>query len=79
MFYGYLLPTINELLSKLETIRRKEIMCCQPLITALYDGVNRRFGLLLKNSFLIITAVSNPIFKTAWIKIDIKNFYFKNY
>jgi len=72
MYFGYLLPTINELLSKLETIRRKEIVYCQPLVTALYDGVNKRFGALQENNFLIIASVSNPSFKTAWIKNEVK-------
>lgn len=75
MYFGYLLPTINELLSKLETMQRKEIVYCQPLITALYDGVNKRFGAQKENHFLIIAAVSHPSFKTAWIKNEVrKNF-----
>ncbi|KAL5237416.1 hypothetical protein ACI65C_004826 [Semiaphis heraclei] len=72
MYFGYLLPTINELLSKLETIRRKEIVYCQPLVTALYDGVNKRFGALQENNFLIIAAISHPSFKTAWIKNEVR-------
>lgn len=70
-----MLPTINELLSKLEIIRRKETVYCQPLVTALYDGVNKRFGALQENNFLIIAAVRHPSFKTAWKKNKVrKNF-----
>lgn len=68
MYFGYLLPTINELQSKLETMQRKEIVYCQPLIAALYDGINKRFGAQKENHFLIIAAVSHPSLKTAWIK-----------
>lgn len=64
MYFGYLLPKINELLSKIETMRKKEIVYCQPLVTALIEGVNKRFGPLEENNFLIIAAVSHPSFKT---------------
>jgi len=69
---GYLLPTISEMLNKLETMRRKEFVYFQPLITALYDGVNKSFEAQKENNFLIIVAVCHPSFKTAWIKNEVK-------
>lgn len=72
MYFGFLLPTINELSSKLEAMSRKQIVYCQPLVTALYDGVKKRFGALAENNFLIIAAVSHPSFKCAWIKNEIR-------
>jgi len=41
------------------------------LVTALYNGVNIRFGALQENNFLIIAAVSHPSFKTVWIKNEV--------
>lgn len=71
MYFGFLLPTINELSSKLEAMSRKQIVYCQLLVIALYDGMNKKFGALEENNFLIIAAVSHPYFKYAWIKNEI--------
>ncbi|KAF0685078.1 Uncharacterized protein FWK35_00032949, partial [Aphis craccivora] len=56
MYFGFLLPTINELSSKLEAMSRKQIVYCQLLVIALYDGMNKKFGALEENNFLIIAA-----------------------
>jgi hypothetical protein len=44
----------------------------QPLITSLYEGVDKKFGQLLNAEFLIISATSHPFFKTAWIANEYK-------
>lgn len=69
MYFGYLLPTITELMSKFEKLKNCRMNYRQPLIiTALREGVNKRFGELLNDEFLIIySATSHPFFKTAWI------------
>ncbi|KAF0766128.1 putative AC9 transposase [Aphis craccivora] len=44
----------------------------QPLVSALLTGIDKRFGDLLQNKFLIIASMSNLCFKVAWIKNDVR-------
>ena len=46
-------------------------MYCQPLVTVLYDGINKIFRALKENNFLIIVAVIHPSFQTAQINFAI--------
>ncbi|XP_022161582.1 uncharacterized protein LOC111027499 [Myzus persicae] len=74
MNFGFLLPTIEELSSKFTLMSRDDTISksIQPLVSALLTGINKRFGDLLQNKFLIIASVSNPYFKVAWIKNDVR-------
>lgn len=72
MYFGYLLPTITELMSKFEKLKNSRMNYCQPLIIALHEGINKIFGELLNDEFLIISATSHPFFKTAWIDNEFK-------
>ncbi|KAL4088662.1 hypothetical protein QTP88_023749 [Uroleucon formosanum] len=72
MYFGYLLSTITELMSKFEKLKNSRMNYCQPLIIALHEGVNKIFGELLNDEFLIISATSHPFFKTAWIDNEFK-------
>lgn len=72
MYFGYLLPTITELMSKFEKLKNSRMNYCQPLLIALHEGVNKRFGELLNDEFLIISATSHPFFKIAWIDNEFK-------
>lgn len=72
MYFGYLLPTITELMLKFEKLENSHMCYCQPLITSLREGINKRFGELLNDEFLIIAATSHQFFKTAWITNEYK-------
>lgn len=63
MYFGYLKPTITELMSKFEKLKNSRMCYCQPLITSLQEGINKRFGELLNDKFLIIAATLHPFFK----------------
>ncbi|XP_029348038.1 uncharacterized protein LOC115034755 [Acyrthosiphon pisum] len=67
MYFGFLLPTITELLLKIENLKLKKMSYCNPLLIALHHGISRRFGELMHDKFLIIASISHPFFKTAWI------------
>ena len=62
---GWLLPVISELQSKL---RRHEasVKMCHPLISALQQGVQRRFQVMMEDRELISAAILLPKFKTSW-------------
>ncbi|XP_061582587.1 uncharacterized protein LOC133448250 isoform X2 [Cololabis saira] len=62
---GWLLPVISELQSKL---RRHEasVKMCLPLISALQQGVQRRFRVMMEDRELISAAILLPKFKTGW-------------
>lgn len=47
---------------------KKRNCILQPLVTALYDGIKKRFGPLDATA-----AVSHPTFKNAWIKNKVRN------
>lgn len=59
-------------MSKFEKLKNSRMCYCQPLITSLQEGINKRFGELLNDEFLIIAATSHPFFKTAWIANEYK-------
>jgi len=72
MYFGYLLPTITELMSKFERLKNSQMCYFQPLITSLHERINKRFEELLNDEFLIIAVTSHPFFKTAWIANEYK-------
>lgn len=63
MYYGYLLPTINQVNFHLLSARRK-VITCKGLVGALMDGITKRFGELLEDRKAIIAMVYLPAFKT---------------
>ncbi|XP_019218957.2 uncharacterized protein LOC109203673 isoform X2 [Oreochromis niloticus] len=62
---GFLLPTLYQLLEKL---RKLESSCkmCRPLVDALRDGIQKRFGEMMKDPELIAAAILIPRFRTSW-------------
>ncbi|KAL3987791.1 hypothetical protein ACER0C_014906 [Sarotherodon galilaeus] len=62
---GFLLPTLYQLLEKL---RKPESSCkmCRPLVDALRDGIQKRFGEMMKDPELIAAAILIPRFRTSW-------------
>ncbi|KAJ3605478.1 hypothetical protein NHX12_027524 [Muraenolepis orangiensis] len=64
---GWRLPTLNLLISKLDRIRNSS-RYCKPLVDALQDGLQRRFGDMLTEPEFIAAAIFVPKFKTSWTK-----------
>ncbi|XP_060858223.1 uncharacterized protein LOC132935644 isoform X1 [Metopolophium dirhodum] len=84
MYFGHLLPTIEELIYKYELMTNDVTVSnyMKPLVNAILNGIKTRFADYLIDKFLIVAAVCHPLFKTAWIKNDTKkqlaSEYFKN-
>jgi len=67
---GWLLPTITSLISKLQKLRAS-LKYCKPLIDALLDGVNKRFGEMMSDPELIAASILHPKFKSSWTTDDV--------
>jgi hypothetical protein len=65
MAMGYLLPTITMLREKLIT-KKSLAVACKPLIAALLDGLDQRFGEIYDDPQAIAAAIIHPKFKTTW-------------
>ena len=65
MFMGYLLPTVSILR---QTLLEKQTAAhaCGPLITALIDGIDRRFDAVFTDKDATAAAILHPKFKTTW-------------
>ncbi|XP_026027570.1 uncharacterized protein LOC113024604 isoform X2 [Astatotilapia calliptera] len=64
-FMGWLLPVIQQLLSKLSRLETSS-KTCVPLIRALQNGLQKRFGAMMEDPELAAAAVLLPKFKTSW-------------
>lgn len=64
-FMGWLLPVIQQLLSKLSRLETTS-KTCKPLIRALQNGLQKRFGPMMEDPELAAAAVLLPKFKTTW-------------
>ncbi|KAG5840883.1 hypothetical protein ANANG_G00193410 [Anguilla anguilla] len=62
---GWLLPTLNLLISKLDRIWINS-KYCKPLVDALQNGLQKRFGDMLTEPELIAAAILVPKFETSW-------------
>lgn len=62
---GWLVPTITLLNVKLDRLKTSSRFC-QPLITALQEGIQRRFGDMLSDPELVAAAILLPKFRTSW-------------
>ena len=62
---GWLVPTITLLTVKLDRLRTSSKFC-QPLITALQEGIQRRFGDMLADPELIAAAILLQKFWKSW-------------
>ncbi|XP_039596514.1 uncharacterized protein LOC120518029 [Polypterus senegalus] len=62
---GFLLPTLYQLQEKL---KRLESSCnmCRPLVAALQEGIQKRFGDVMKEPELTAAAILLPRFRTSW-------------
>jgi hypothetical protein len=76
-FYGHIMPTLHMLMQKVKAMQNKILVHCQPLVTALLDGMQRRFDKELtfsgSVSNKIVAAISHPYFKMRWIPDDKKD------
>nr|XP_023659429.1 uncharacterized protein LOC111839602 [Paramormyrops kingsleyae] len=61
VYLGWLLPVIHQLQSKLNRLET-----CMPLIRALQNGLQKRFGQMMEDPELAAAAVLLPKFKTSW-------------
>ncbi|KAL4008214.1 hypothetical protein ACER0C_002066 [Sarotherodon galilaeus] len=64
-FMGWLLPVIQQLLSKLSRLETSS-KTCVPLIRVLQNGLQKRFGPMIEDPELAAAAVLLPKFKTSW-------------
>lgn len=62
---GWLLPVIHQLQSKFTGLE-KSSKTCLPLIIALQNGLQKRFGQMMDDPELAAAAVLLPKFKTTW-------------
>ncbi|XP_045026902.1 uncharacterized protein LOC123470573 [Daphnia magna] len=67
MSIGCVFPTIR-LLQETMTEFSKDISIvhCQPLVSAVLLGLEKRFGLMFHNNHLRLASISDPNFKTIW-------------
>ncbi|KAL1256577.1 hypothetical protein QQF64_012122 [Cirrhinus molitorella] len=62
---GWLVPTITLLTVKLDRLQTSSRFC-QPLISALQEGIQQRFGKMMNDPELISAAILLPKFRTSW-------------
>ncbi|GAA6106507.1 uncharacterized protein LOC117594121 isoform X1 [Tachysurus ichikawai] len=62
---GCMLPTVFQLREKLQRMEATSKLCL-PLLQALQEGLEKRFGEMMKDSELIAAAILLPKFKTSW-------------
>lgn len=64
-YMGWLLPVIQQLLSKLSRLETSS-KTCVPLIRALQNGLQKHIGPMMEDPELAAAAVLLPKFKTSW-------------
>uniref|UniRef100_A0A3B5PYQ3 HAT C-terminal dimerisation domain-containing protein n=1 Tax=Xiphophorus maculatus TaxID=8083 RepID=A0A3B5PYQ3_XIPMA len=62
---GWLLPTVNALISKLDKTRAS-LKLCKPLVDALQDGVKKQFGEMISDPDLVTATILHLRFKKSW-------------
>jgi hypothetical protein len=76
-FFGHVLPTLHTVKNKLTTMLQKHMKYSEPLLNALLQGMEKRFGMELSLSGAvadkIIAAVAHPFFKLRWLPDDKKD------
>jgi hypothetical protein len=76
---GCLLPVINLVKKVVGDFQKdKTIKHCQPLLSAIQSGIDRRFGSIFNDPLLQLATVSDPHYKTIWIKDAIDKESIKN-
>ncbi|XP_039311866.1 uncharacterized protein LOC113005211 isoform X3 [Solenopsis invicta] len=68
MYMGYLLPVLYSLQEKLDNLTNtNKVTHCNPLITAIQEGLNQRFCTTFEKKELIIASCLHPKFKLNWL------------
>ncbi|XP_039309955.1 uncharacterized protein LOC113006114 [Solenopsis invicta] len=67
MYMGYLLPVLQTLQERLEKFDKSGFIHCQSLITAIQEGLNKRFSTLFEKKELIVASCLHPKFKLNWL------------
>lgn len=62
---GWLLPVIFQLRAKLKRLEASSQICL-PLIQAIHEGLQKRFGGMMEDPQVIAAAIILPKFKTFW-------------
>ncbi|XP_061750887.1 uncharacterized protein LOC133549465 [Nerophis ophidion] len=66
---GFLLPTLHQLQNKLKKLE-SSCKVCRPLIDVLQEGIQKRFGEMMKQPELIAAAILLSKFRTSWTTDD---------
>lgn len=73
MYFGYLIPSISQLISQYENMKiNTNFKFCRSLVDIICSNIEKKFETQLTDSFLITATISHPVFKTDWIKNDVK-------
>jgi hypothetical protein len=70
-YLGCLLPTLAVAQMLLEDALTKPLAFCKPLVRALLEGINKRFGHLFEDKTSLLAAGFHPKFRLMWLhKLD---------
>lgn len=64
-YLGCLLPILANCLSKLEFVKQ-DLVCCNPLLDAIVNGIRQRFETQLENMNYKVAAGFHPTFRLKW-------------
>jgi hypothetical protein len=74
MSTGCTLPVINLLKAKMTSFEKdKTFKYCKPLILAVQEAIDRRFGHLFDDHLLRLAALSDLHYKLVWVKESTKD------
>uniref|UniRef100_UPI00358FB577 uncharacterized protein n=1 Tax=Myxine glutinosa TaxID=7769 RepID=UPI00358FB577 len=63
-----LLPTLAITLKKLRETKNRGLQYCEPLVDAMLEGIERRFGPLFKDLDCQLAAAFHPMFHLTWLE-----------
>ncbi|KAM7300967.1 uncharacterized protein ISCGN_016541 [Ixodes scapularis] len=69
---GYLLPTLDVLIKKIEYEKMAGLRYCGPLAVSLLAGIHKRFDNVMSQKDLLVAATLLPRFKLSWISDEAK-------
>lgn len=67
-YLGCLLPIVATTVLKLRAMKSKRSQYCDPLVNALLDGIQKRFGPLLDDQQCQLAAAFHPRFRLLWLE-----------
>ena len=70
VYYGILLPTMLVCAKKLTDIQEVgDLAVCKPLLSAILDGLKKRFQPCVESTDCLLSAAFRPHFKLSWIPL----------